>query len=103
MQGCSGARGLCEKLPSFGLTQLAVVRYLSNGTRRYRHRAALIACFTANTAPSHDGNDLSMSIKRQRQLAQEFAEFGYRENLRPERLADRRNFYKVEEWDAAEL
>ena len=36
------------------------------------------------------------------ELAQEFAEFGYRETS-DSKNADRRNFYKVEKWDAAEL
>ena len=44
----------------------------------------------------------SMSIEDYDELAQEFAEFGYRETFDPTD-ADRRNFYKVEKWDAAEL
>jgi hypothetical protein len=44
----------------------------------------------------------SMSIEDYDELAQEFAEFGYRETSDPTD-ADRRNFYKVEKWDAAEL
>src|SRR6476661_10876427 len=44
----------------------------------------------------------SMSIEDKDELAQEFAEFGYRETFDPND-ADRRNFYKVEKWDAAEL
>jgi hypothetical protein len=43
-----------------------------------------------------------MSIEDKDELAQEFAEFGYRETSDPND-ADRRNFYKVEKWDAAEL
>jgi len=43
-----------------------------------------------------------MSIEDKDELAQEFAEFGYRETSDPTD-ADRRNFYKVEKWDAAEL
>ena len=43
-----------------------------------------------------------MSIEDYDELAQEFAEFGYRETSDPTD-ADRRNFYKVEKWDAAEL
>jgi hypothetical protein len=43
-----------------------------------------------------------MSIEDKDELAQEFAEFGYRETFDPND-ADRRNFYKVEKWDAAEL
>ena len=43
-----------------------------------------------------------MSIEDYDELAQEFAEFGYRETSDPN-VADRRNFYKVEKWDAAEL
>src|SRR5580693_9382723 len=43
-----------------------------------------------------------MSIEDKDELAQEFAEFGYRETSDP-KDADRRNFYKVEKWDAAEL
>ena len=57
-----------------------------------------------------DSNDRSpfrkatypMSIEDKDELAQEFAEFGYRETFDPND-ADRRNFYKVEKWDAAEL
>ena len=44
----------------------------------------------------------SMSIEDKDELAQEFAEFGYRETSDPND-ADRLNFYKVEKWDAAEL
>ena len=44
----------------------------------------------------------SISIEDYDELAQEFAEFGYRETFDPTD-ADRRNFYKVEKWDAAEL
>ena len=44
----------------------------------------------------------SMSIEDYDELAQEFAEFGHRETSDPTD-ADRRNFYKVEKWDAAEL
>ena len=40
--------------------------------------------------------------KTKDELAQEFAQFGYRETFDP-KDADRRNFYKVEKWDAAEL
>ena len=47
-------------------------------------------------------SDLSMSIEDKDELAQEFAEFGYRETFDP-KDADSRNFYKVEKWDAAEL
>ena len=43
-----------------------------------------------------------MSIEDKDELAQEFAEFGYRETFDPND-ADRRNFYKVEKWDAAEV
>jgi hypothetical protein len=43
-----------------------------------------------------------MSIEDYDELAQEFAEFGYRETSDPTD-ADRRNFYKVEKWDVAEL
>ena len=43
-----------------------------------------------------------MSIEDKDELAQEFAEFGYRETSDPND-ADRRNFYKVEKSDAAEL
>jgi hypothetical protein len=43
-----------------------------------------------------------MSIEDKDELAQEFAEFGYRETSDP-KDADRRNFYKVEKWDAAGL
>ena len=43
-----------------------------------------------------------MSIEDKDELAQEFAEFGYRETFDPNG-ADGRNFYKVEKWDAAEL
>ena len=43
-----------------------------------------------------------MSIEDYDELAQEFAEFGYRETFDPND-ADRRNFYKVEKWDAAGL
>ena len=39
-------------------------------------------------------------IEDKDELAQEFAEFGYRETSDPND-ADRRNFYKVEKWDAA--
>jgi hypothetical protein len=39
-----------------------------------------------------------MSIEDKDELAQEFAEFGYRETFDP-KDADRRNFYKVEKWD----
>jgi hypothetical protein len=42
------------------------------------------------------------SIEYKDELAHEFAEFGYRETSDP-KDADRRNFYKVEKWDAAEL
>ena len=44
----------------------------------------------------------SKTNRRKDELAQEFAEFGYRETSDPND-ADRRNFYKVEKWDAAEL
>ena len=44
----------------------------------------------------------SISIEDYDELAQEFAEFGYRETSDPTD-ADRRNFYKVEKWDAAGL
>ncbi len=43
-----------------------------------------------------------MSIEDYDELAQEFAEFGYRETSDPTD-ADRRNFYKVEKWDEAEV
>jgi hypothetical protein len=43
-----------------------------------------------------------MSIEDKDELAQEFAEFGYRATDDPDD-ADRRRFYKVEKWDAAEL
>ena len=43
-----------------------------------------------------------MSIEDYDELAQEFAEFGYRETSDP-KDADRRNFYKVEKWDAAQV
>jgi hypothetical protein len=43
-----------------------------------------------------------LSIEDKDELAQEFAEFGYRETSDPND-ADRRNFYKVEKWDAAEI
>ena len=38
-----------------------------------------------------------MSIEDKDELAEEFAEFGYRETSDPND-ADRRNFYKVEKW-----
>jgi hypothetical protein len=43
-----------------------------------------------------------MSIEDKDELAQEFAEFGYRETDDRDD-ADRRRFYKVEKWVAAEL
>jgi hypothetical protein len=43
-----------------------------------------------------------MSIEDKDELAQDFAEFGYRETS-DSKDADRLNFYKVEKWDAAEL
>ena len=43
-----------------------------------------------------------MSAEDKDELAEEFAEFGYRETSDPND-ADRRNFYKVEKWDAAKL
>ena len=50
----------------------------------------------------HSKASYPMSIVDKDELAQEFAEFGYRETSDPND-ADRRNFYKVEKWDAAEL
>ena len=78
--------------------------------RRNRRRAALIACFTViQVHHVMDSNDrrfrkatYPMSIEDKDELAQEFAEFGYRETSDPND-ADRRNFYKVEKSDAAEL
>ena len=46
-------------------------------------------------------SDLSHVDRRQRRACP-VAEFGYRETFDPND-ADRRNFYKVEKWDAAEL
>jgi hypothetical protein len=43
-----------------------------------------------------------MPIEEHDDLAREFEEFGYRETDDPDD-ADRRRFYKVEKWDAAEL
>jgi hypothetical protein len=42
-----------------------------------------------------------MSVDDKEELAREFSEFGYRETDDPDE-ADRRNYYKVERWDAAE-
>jgi len=42
-----------------------------------------------------------MSVEDKDELARELSEFGYRETSDPDE-ADRRNFYKVEKWDAAE-
>jgi hypothetical protein len=43
-----------------------------------------------------------MPIEEHEELARELSEFGYRETDDWDE-ADRRNFYKVERWDAAEL
>jgi hypothetical protein len=43
-----------------------------------------------------------MPAEETEELAREFEEFGYRETDDPHD-ADRRRFYKVEKWDAAEL
>jgi hypothetical protein len=43
-----------------------------------------------------------MSVEERDELAHELAEFGYRETDDPQD-ADRRNYYKVEKWDPAEL
>ena len=43
-----------------------------------------------------------MSIEDKDELAREFSEFGYRDTPDPD-VADRRNYYKVELWDATEL
>ena len=42
-----------------------------------------------------------MSVDDKEELARELNEFGYRETDDPDE-ADRRNYYKVERWDAAE-
>src|ERR1700733_6733839 len=42
-----------------------------------------------------------MSVDDREELARELNEFGYRETDDPDE-ADRRNYYKVERWDAAE-
>ena len=42
-----------------------------------------------------------MSVEDRDELARELSEFGYRETSDPDD-ADRRNYYKVEKWDAAE-
>jgi hypothetical protein len=43
-----------------------------------------------------------MPLEEREELARELSEFGYRETDDPDE-ADRRNFYKVEKWDATEL
>jgi hypothetical protein len=43
-----------------------------------------------------------MAIQDRDELARELEQFGYRETDDPDE-ADRRNFYKVEKWDAGEL
>jgi hypothetical protein len=43
-----------------------------------------------------------MSLEESEELAHELDEFGYRETDDPDE-ADRRRFYKVEKWDAAEM
>ena len=43
-----------------------------------------------------------MSLEESEELARELEEFGYRETSDPDE-ADRRRFYKVEKWDAAEM
>jgi hypothetical protein len=42
-----------------------------------------------------------MAVEGMADLAHEFSEFGYRETDDPDE-ADRRGYYKVEKWDAAE-
>jgi hypothetical protein len=42
-----------------------------------------------------------MAVEDMADLAHEFSEFGYRETDDPDE-ADRRRYYKVEKWDAAE-
>jgi hypothetical protein len=43
-----------------------------------------------------------MSVEHKDELARELNEFGYNETSDPD-IADRRNYYKVEKWDVAEL
>jgi hypothetical protein len=43
-----------------------------------------------------------MPIEERDELARELSEFGYSETQDPD-IADRRRFYKVELWDAAEM
>jgi hypothetical protein len=43
-----------------------------------------------------------MPIEKREELARELEQFGYRETDDPNE-AERRNFYKVEKWDAAEV
>lgn len=43
-----------------------------------------------------------MAIEERDELARELEQFGYRETKDPDD-ADRKNFYKVEKWDATEL
>jgi hypothetical protein len=50
--------------------------------------------------PRHSSYPVSADDREE--LAREFEEFGFRETNDPNE-ADRRNYYKVEKWDAAEL
>ena len=43
-----------------------------------------------------------MSVEDKDELAHQLSEFGYSETSDPD-IADRRNYYKVEKWDEAEL
>jgi hypothetical protein len=54
------------------------------------------------TDPPRRKASYPMSIEDKDDLARELAEFGYRETSDPDD-ADRRNYYKVELWDADEL
>ena len=50
--------------------------------------------------PQH--SSYPMPVEDAEELARELSEFGYRETTDPDE-AERRRFYKVEKWDAAEL
>ena len=74
-------------------------------------RAALIACFAviqvhhmmdSNDRSPFPQSDLSHVDRRQRRACPGIRRVRLPRNLRPND-ADRRNFYKVEKWDAAEL
>jgi hypothetical protein len=50
--------------------------------------------------PQH--SSYPMPVEDAEELARELSEFGYRETTDPDE-AERRRYYKVEKWDAAEL